>query len=95
MCSDFNMIVEKNAMQICRSHLEIDVKTKLFPSDDMPGAAISSVQLPLEVVADGGVVPVELLHGCDQDVHHLNLQRQLVDELTIGLSPSSPGSCHS
>ena len=59
-------------MQI-KVNLEIYVKTKLFASDDMPGAAISSVQFPLEVVADGGVVPVELLHSCDQDVHHLHL----------------------
>ena len=33
-------------------HLEINVKSKLFPSDHVPGAAIPGVQLPLEVVTD-------------------------------------------
>ena len=54
-------------------HLKINVESKLFPSDHMPGAAIPGVQLPLEVVADRGVVPMELLHGGDQDVHDLHL----------------------
>lgn len=55
------------------SHLKINIESIFLPSDDMPGAPIPGVQLPLEVVADGGVVPVELLHGGDQDVHNLHL----------------------
>ena len=79
------------------SHLEIDVKSKLFPGDDMPGAAIPRVQLPLEVVADGGVVPVELLHGGDQDVHDLHLH--LLADVTLdcdrpGRGPSEAVGVH-
>ena len=55
-------------------YLEIDVKSKFFSSDDVPGAAIPGVQLTLKKVTDRGVVPMKLLHGGYQNIHDLNLQ---------------------
>ena len=37
----------------------------------MPGAAEPGVQLPLEIVGDLRSVPVELVHGRDDDVQYL------------------------
>ena len=54
-------------------HLEVYVEAILLPGDHVPGAAEPGVQLPLQEVGNLGVVPVELLHGGHQHLHHLGL----------------------